>query len=412
MAGHDTDIAILGGGLAGGLVALALAARRPDLRILLVEQGDTLGGHHLWSFFLTDIPPAARWLLKPLVVGKWGSHSVRFSGNRRHLGSPYRSISSARFDAALREALPAGSILTGATVSAFDRRGFTLADGRQFRAGAVIDARGAAAFPGLRGGWQKFLGRMVRTAAPHGLTAPIIMDGNRAQHDGFRFVYVLPSSHDTVFIEDTYYSDTPDIDAPALRERINAYAKSRSWTIAEVLDEEQGVLPVVAEGEPEALIGGMHGVARIGVAAGLFHPLTGYSLPTAVRVAAMIADMSDLSGEAIAGAVENYAREHWRAGGFYRMLARMLFGAAVPEKRYRVFARFYRLGDGLVERFYAGQSTWRDRVRLLVGRPPVPLLAAVACLLGRGRALADLGAPGRLSHDTTIPAFAGETEDA
>ena len=412
MAGNDTDIAILGGGLAGGLVALALAARRPDLRILLVEREEKLGGHHFWSFFLSDIPVAARWLLKPLVVGKWGSHSVRFSGNRRHLGNPYRTISSARFDAALREALPAGSILTGATVTAFDRRGFTLADGRQFRAGAVIDARGATAFPGLRGGWQKFLGQVVRTASPHGLSAPIIMDGNRSQHDGFRFVYVLPFSDDTVFIEDTYYSDTPDIDAPTLRDRIEAYAKSRSWTIVEVLDEEQGVLPVVAEGEPHALIEGMHGVARIGVAGGLFHPLTGYSLPTAVRVATMIADMPDMSGDAIAGAVEDYARAHWRAGGFYRLLARMLFGAARPDKRHRVFARFYRLGDRLIERFYAGQSTWADRVRLLVGRPPVPLMAALACLVGRGRELADLGAPGRLSQDTTIPAFAGETEDA
>ncbi|NOW47799.1 lycopene beta-cyclase [Novosphingobium sp. SG751A] len=410
MAGNDTDIAILGGGLAGGLVALALAARRPDLRILLVEREEKLGGHHLWSFFLSDIPVAARWLLKPLVAGKWNSHSVRFSGNRRHLGNPYRTISSPRFDAALREALPAGSILTGATVTAFDRRGFTLADGRQFRAGAVIDARGAAAFPGLRGGWQKFVGQMVRTGAPHGLTSPIIMDGNRAQYDGFRFVYVLPFSEDTVFIEDTYYSDTPDIDAPALRERIAAYARSRSWTIAEVLDEEQGVLPVVADGEPHALIEGMHGAARIGVAAGLFHPLTGYSLPTAVRVAMMIADLPDMSGEAIAGAVENYARAHWRSGRFYRLLARMLFGAAPPDKRYRVFARFYRLNDRLIERFYAGQSTWKDRLRLLIGRPPVPLIAALACLVGRGRVLADLGAPGRLSHDTTIPAFAGETE--
>lgn len=411
MAGNDTDIAILGGGLAGGLVALALAARRPDLRILLVEREERLGGQHLWSFFLSDIPVASRWLLKPLVVGKWNSHSVRFSGNRRHLGNPYRTISSARFDAALREALPAGSILTGATVTAFDRRGFTLADGRQFRAGAVIDARGAAAFPGLRGGWQKFVGQMVRTGAPHGLTSPIIMDGNRAQFDGFRFVYVLPFSEDTVFIEDTYYSDTPDIDAPALRERIAAYARSRSWTIAEVLDEEQGVLPVVADGEPHALIEGMHGAARIGVAAGLFHPLTGYSLPTAVRVAMMIADLPDMSGEAIAGAVENYARAHWRSGRFYRLLARMLFGAARPDKRYRVFARFYRLNDRLIERFYAGQSTRADRLRLLIGRPPVPLIAALACLAGRGRVLADLGAPGRLLHDTTIPAFAGETEE-
>jgi lycopene beta-cyclase len=125
-------------------------------------------------------------------------------------------------------------------VTAFDRGGFTLADGRKFRAGAVIDARGSTAFPGMRGGWQKFVGQMLRTSAPHGLTAPIVMDGNRTQHDGFRFVYALPFSPDTVFVEDTYYSDTPDIDAPALRERIATYAKSKGWTVAEVLHEEQG----------------------------------------------------------------------------------------------------------------------------------------------------------------------------
>lgn len=412
MAGHDTDIAILGGGLAGGLVALALAARRPDLRVLLVERGDKLGGHHLWSFFLSDIPASARWLVKPLIVGKWSSYSVRFAGKRRHLGSPYRSISSARFDAALREILPEGSIMTGATVKAFDRRGFTLADGRQFRARAVIDARGATAFPGMKGGWQKFVGQMLRTGAPHGLSAPIVMDGNPAQHDGFRFVYALPFSPDTVFVEDTYYSDTPDIDAPTLRGRIADYARGRNWTIAEVLDEEQGVLPVVAQGEPHGLRDCVAGVARIGVAAGLFHPLTGYSLPTAVRVAAMIADLPDLSGDALAGAVRDYARNHWRAGGFYRLLARMLFGAAKPDRRYRVFARFYRLGDGLIERFYAGQSTARDRARLLMGRPPVAIGAAVASLLGRGRPLADLGRIGPGDDITTIPAFAGEIENA
>jgi lycopene beta-cyclase len=412
MAGHDTDIAILGGGLAGGLVALALAARRPDVRIMLVEQGETLGGHHIWSFFLSDIPEAARWLVEPLVVGKWDSYSVRFAGRPRHLGHPYRSISSARFDEALRGALPAGSILTGATVSAFDRQGFTLADGRRFRAGAVIDARGCGAFPGLKGGWQKFVGQMLRTSAPHGLDAPIVMDGSQGQHDGFRFVYVLPFSADTVFIEDTYYSDTPDLDVATLRGRIAAYAKSRNWASAEVLDEEQGVLPVVADGDPQLLLNGMDGVARIGMAGGLFHPLTGYSLPTAVRVAAMMAELPDLSGDALALAVEDYARRHWRSGWFYRLLTRMLFGAAQPDQRYRVFARFYRLHDTLIERFYAGQSTGADRLRLLMGKPPVPLGAALACLIGRGRGLADLGSAGGKLKSTKIPAYAGGTEDA
>ena len=42
------DLAILGGGLAGGLVALALTLRRPELRLAVVEEG-TVGGNHVWS---------------------------------------------------------------------------------------------------------------------------------------------------------------------------------------------------------------------------------------------------------------------------------------------------------------------------------------------------------------------------
>jgi lycopene beta-cyclase len=55
----------------------------------------------------------------------------------------------------------------------------------------------------------------------------------------------------------------------------------------------------------------------------------------------------------------------------------MLFGTP-PEQRHRVFARFYRLDAGLIERFYAGRSTLPDRARVLCGKPPVPLRAVAA----------------------------------
>jgi lycopene beta-cyclase len=69
----------------------------------------------------------------------------------------------------------------------------------------------------------------------------------------------------------------------------------------------------------------------------------------------------------------------------------MLFGAAEPAGRRRVLERFYTLAPTLIERFYAGTSTRADGMRILSGRPPVPVLAAIASLSGRGRPLADLG---------------------
>lgn len=69
----------------------------------------------------------------------------------------------------------------------------------------------------------------------------------------------------------------------------------------------------------------------------------------------------------------------------------MLFSAARPHERWRLLERFYGLPEKLIERFYAGQSTRLDMARVLVGRPPVPIGAALASLAGRGRPLADLG---------------------
>ena len=61
----------------------------------------------------------------------------------------------------------------------------------------------------------------------------------------------------------------------------------------------------------------------------------------------------------------------------------MLFRAAEPDERYRIFQRFYRLSPRLVARFYAGRSTAADKLRLLFGRPPVPLGRAIAALAKR-----------------------------
>jgi len=381
---RDADIAVLGGGLAGGLIALALTRHRPDLRVVLVERDAQLGGNHVWSFFASDLSPQGQHLVEPLVCARWEGYSVRFAGLSRDLASPYRAITSARLDALLRETLPAGAVLTGTEVAEATPTAVRLADGRSLSVGGVIDARGAGALPHLAGGWQKFLGQMVRTTRPHGLARPIVMDAAVEQVDGFRFVYCLPFSADTLFIEDTYYADGPALDAPALRARIAAYARANGWEIAAIEGEETGVLPVVAGGDWHAFRAATdRGVALAGVRAGLFHPLTSYSLPDAVSFALDLARAPDLSGRGLLGLSRDRARAHWRKGGFYRMLSAMLFGAAPPAERHKVLRRFYGLDQRLIERFYAGRTTMADKARILIGRPPVPLGAAVRAIAGR-----------------------------
>lgn len=393
MSAPSTDIAILGGGLSGGLLALALHARRPGLHVTVFEQGEQCGGDHVWSFFGTDIEERAD-LLAPLIAASWNGYDVRFPKRRRTLNTPYQSVTSERLDAALRATLPEGRLITGATVTRVTPHAVTLADGRRFSAGAVIDARGAKGFPHMAGGWQKFTGQMLRLSAPHGLIRPIVMDATVAQHDGYRFVYSLPFSATEVFVEDTYYADGPTLDAPAMRQRIADYAAAQGWHVASIAYEETGVLPVIATGDFDAFwkVMGQPGLGRAGARAGMVHPLTSYSLPIAWRFALHLSTLDNFSAQAIEQACHAYAREHWRQGRFYRMLTRMLYGAAEPDLRYKILERFYGLPEPLIERFYAGQSTPADALRVLAGKPPVPLIAAMASLAGRGRPLAPLGA--------------------
>jgi lycopene beta-cyclase len=62
----------------------------------------------------------------------------------------------------------------------------------------------------------------------------------------------------------------------------------------------------------------------------------------------------------------------------------MLYRAAEPTERYRVLEHFYRLPEALIGRFYAGRLTAWDKLKVLTGRPPVPVGKALAALLSSG----------------------------
>lgn len=170
------------------------------------------------------------------------------------------------------------------------------------------------------------------------------------------------------------------------------YARARGWQ-GEVLHEETGVLPVITGGDFTAYRIGLSvdGVALAGARGGFVHPLTSYTLPVAVTTAFAIAARATLPGGALADFVAQRAQQHWRDTRFYRLLGRMLFDAAEPNQRYRIFERFYRLPEPLIEQFYAAQSTSADKLRILSGRPPVPIGAAIKALLGKGAPLVQGG---------------------
>lgn len=379
-----TRIAIVGGGLAGGLTALALARRRPDIDLTVIDSGPTFGGNHTWSFFDSDVTADAKWLVDQIDHKHWPDHEVHFPARHREIALGYNSIRSDALDRALKAALDPASIRLGTPVVELTATALTLAGGERIEADAVIDARGPRELPGFELGWQKFVGRYLNFDRPHGIVRPMIMDATVEQIDGYRFVYRLPISPTELLIEDTYYSASRDLDVAALEARIEADATRLGAGHAGLIEQEQGVLPVVMSGDIDALWQGPE-IPKIGSAGGFFHPTTSYSFPDAIANAALIAEQRDLGAAALHRLLHRRAAELWKDRLFFRLLDKMLFRAAEPAKAYRVLEHFYRLPPNVVARFYSARLTAFDKMRILSGKPPVPIGRAVAALVGAAK---------------------------
>lgn len=381
---------MVGGGLANSLIAWRLLTRRPKVRFCVVERGGVLGGNHTWSFHSGDVGPRALAALAPFLAASWTRQSVRFPAHERTFEAGYHAISSERLHEVLAPML-GERLMVGAEVAQLEPDRVVLADQRVLTAGCVIDGRGPDPDTPLALGFQKFLGLEIETNEPHGESVPVIMDAMVEQLDGYRFVYTLPFSPTRMLVEDTYYSDGATLDPAALRERIMAYAAAKGWRIARVVREESGVLPVVLAGDMDAFWRyGAAGVARSGLRAALCHPTTGYSLPDALALADRLVGLRDLTAASVRAEVEAHARALWSDRGFFRLLNRMMFIAAEPAERVLILERFYRLPQGVIERFFAAKLTLADKaqiIAIMAAKPPLPLGKALG-VFGEGAAWA------------------------
>jgi lycopene beta-cyclase len=347
---------------------LALAEAGGDRSITLVEESDRLGGSHTWSFHETDLDPEERAFVAPFVAWRWSRQTVRFPGVQRALAIGYASVTSERFDPVARDRLERAGcrILWATRVSEVGPHEVRLAAGRTLPADVVIDARGPARFASAAG-FQKFVGLELELAADGPWTAPVVMDATVPQLDGYRFVYVLPFTPRQVLVEDTIYADGPELDPAAFEKRALDYAAASGARVAGIRRRESGVLPLplhAGRAEPDR-----PGAAlRIGYRGGFFHPVTGYSLPLAIRVARALATAPTARGmaRALAALGRSLAPQH----RFGCLLNRLMFRAMAPAGRWTALARFYRMPEPTIARFYASRTTALDRLRLMVGRPP------------------------------------------
>ena len=368
----DADYLLIGGGLQNALILLALAKRNPTATVLMLEQDQSLGGNHIWSFQALDLPVAAKSWAAPVAEYTWPGYQLHFQQSARWVGGTYSSLSSEHLDRLLRQAEvdnPNIRIRTGARVRASDATSATLEDGTVLRGRLVVDARGPESRTDSRGGgYQKFMGLECKLRCPAPITAPILMDTRCTQRNGFRFLYVLPLEPNRVLVEDTYFSNSPEIDAEALRAPLVADAAAMGLDIERVLRTEVGVLPMPSRNvfNPQA-----RGPIQGGYTGGWFNPGTGYSFAAAIRLAEHLSQVP----------IEQVFGPQWRRlvrrmrvqAVFFAFLNRLMFGFFHDAQRRRLMERFYLLPDPVIHRFFAMETTLADQWRILwVGAPWTP----------------------------------------
>lgn len=377
---------IVGAGLSGLLTAWRCLDVNSGLTVMVIEASDKIAGDHTWSFNLTDVVPDLRDWINPFIAHQWDSYDVKFPKRERTLDIAYCTGNSETLRDCVQPHIESGrlQVKLKTRVTELQSDSVTLEDGQKLTANCVLDARGFEPNENVFLGYQKFVGRTIRTKDPHGLERPIIMDATVEQLGGYRFVYCLPFTEHEVLVEDTYYTDGPELSENEVTARIDDYVNAKGWAEHELVRQEKGVLPItlaVDAAYGEDVTEGQNKPVQLGMTGGYYHAVTGYSLPEAVKSAEVVSDMIAKNKPDYANAILHemiyHKRDHYYEESFLRLLNRMLFRAAEPEKRYKVLERFYGLNEALVARFYRNRLTKKDKLRILIGKPPVPVSKAL-----------------------------------
>jgi lycopene beta-cyclase len=377
---ESVDLAIIGAGLAGLSLALALLERpaAASLRILVIESRPRLVPDRIWSRFARgpgEHDESCRWPAWRVSVA--GGQSLRVEGKA---GWSYRAISSerlqARFRARLACSAPRLSAAFGEPVLDIQRsaahpgrwqlRTETFAVNARY----VVDTRpppsAEAAIAPLH---QVFTGLEVRTeAALFDPSTVGLMEGLAGDRSGLGFDYVLPFSPHHALIEHTRFTASPPEPGVLWQATDASVARLTRGAPFEVLRREAGWLPM---GMPrgQRSLGPGHVVA--GMAGGAIRPATGYAH-------ARISRWADACATSIAqgaGPIPHPPDPWWQTALDHHFL-RVL--AAHPGEGPRLFLQlFERTQPSQLCSFLADSGRMRDALAVVAAVPKWPFLRGV-----------------------------------
>jgi len=381
----DTDVVILGAGLAGLSIAtwLADSGDAPLPRVTLLEPQHTDANDHTWCFWDQQPHP-----FQEAICHRWPRWRVAHGDQRVE-----REDATACYAMLSEDALRRTAYRKLERHSAFDiRRGVhasSVSPGDEhldietsqgaISARLVIDTRPplADALSQHQGMWQVFHG--VELDAPgHGFDTRVVMlmDFQPAAA-GVHFVYLLPLSSDRLLVEWTCFSIDPQ--APACRALLAPQAVpeplehwlTRHLTRWTVTRHETGCLPMMPVRPPTL----DNRYLAAGVRGGWMRPATGYSFETCQRGAQAVAQQL----------LKAAASDRWQLSPprlrspLLEWMDKVFLHAlrGQPERGPEWFMQMFAATQAAQQRRFLGDTpTWRDMLAIMNGLPAGPFLKA------------------------------------
>jgi lycopene beta-cyclase len=359
--GRRQGVLIAGGGVAGCLVALALARHRPEVPLLIVEERETFGGAGFHHYFQDELGDEGRVLVDALAVARWPGFYVAFDQFSRKLKAPCGGLDGPALHRAMIETLAPNQYRLGVKIVAVREDALVLDGGEEIRAEGAIDARGAANLSQLELGYEARLERRYRFAAPHGVDRPVLIDATANGGGGASFMQVAPLDEERLVVADISLGERSQPGEQAAA-RLDHYVALRGWRGGEIEDGAVVTKPLPRGGDFAAFwrIGGAR-VAKLGLRGGFVHPVTGRTLADAANAAMLLTRQQDFSGAALHDLFEGEARRLWRARDYMRGISR---GLADSADRSAKLAALFALDPGLIVRFHADSLGMFERMKV------------------------------------------------
>ena len=366
----ESDVLIIGGGLSGLSLAVALIEKNTSLTISIAEPRREYKNDRTWSFWQSH---DHRWA--KAVSHRWSRWCFGLESQPQQSiyspHRPYQSIESLDFYRLATERIEASDCVCLYLGEAIERcekshsKWHATASQRQFIAPVVIDTR-PPPIEQLNTSLlhQCFIGHVIEHPAAFKPDRLELMTDMASDEHGFKFTYCLPFGADLALVELTRFAPHP-VDWAVLDADLHELKRQRGWLDAPIHRTERGQLPMGMAPR----LASESGYAYAGTSAGGLRAATGYGFWRIQNWANACAEALDKHLDPLAHPPEP-PLQAWMDRLFLRVLRHY------PDRAPELFFRLYqRVPPEALIRFLSDQSSIRDKLKVVLSLPKRPFLA-------------------------------------